>query len=257
VYQSNRFGNFSYAIPGLTAGASYKVRLHFAETYWTAAGARIFNVTINGQPALTNFDILATAGAANKAVVREFTATADSTGKVTIQFTTVKDNAQVNGVEILSAPPPPPPPSSVQINAGGPAVAPFVADTDATGGTTVTSNNAVDTGAVTGPAPQAVYQSNRFGNFSYAIPGLTAGASYKVRLHFAETYWTAAGQRIFNVTINGQPALTNFDILATAGAANKAVVREFTATADSTGKVTIQFTTVKDNAQVNGIEISS
>ena len=43
------------------------------------------------------------------------------------------------------------------------------------------------------PAPQAVYQSNRFGTFSYTDPGLTANASYTVRLHFAETYWTAAG----------------------------------------------------------------
>ena len=146
-------------------------------------------------------------------------------------------------------------PGGVQINAGGPAVAPFVADTGATGGTTVTTTHAVDTSAVTNPAPQAVYQSNRFGTFNYTIPGLTPGASYKVRLHFAETYWTAAGQRTFNVTINGQTALTNFDILATAGAANKAVAQQFTTTADSTGKITIQFTTVKDNAQVNAIEV--
>jgi hypothetical protein len=50
---------------------------------------------------LTNFDILATAGAEYKAVIEQFTATADSTGKITIVFTTVKDNAQVNGIEIL------------------------------------------------------------------------------------------------------------------------------------------------------------
>jgi hypothetical protein len=36
-------------------------------------------------------------------VVEQFTATASSTGTVTIQFTTVKDNAQVNGIEILPA----------------------------------------------------------------------------------------------------------------------------------------------------------
>jgi hypothetical protein len=100
-----------------------------------------------------------------------------------------------------------------------------------------------------------VYQSNRFGTFSYAVPGLTAGASYTLRLHFAETFWTMAGQRTFNVIANGQQILTNFDILATAGAANKAVVEQFTVTADSTGKITLQFATVKDNAQVNGIEI--
>ena len=258
VYQSNRFGNFTYSLPGLTASASYTVRLHFAEEYWTTAGSRVFNVTINGNQVLTNFDILATAGAEYKAVVEQFTATADSSGRVTIQFVAVKDNAQVNGIEVLSgSTPPPPPPGGVQINSGGPAVSPFAADEDFTGGATSNTAHAIDTSAVTNPAPQAVYQSNRYGNFSYAIPGLTAGASYTVRLHFAETYWTAAGSRVFNVTINGQQVLTNFDIIAAAGAEYKAVVEQFTTTADSTGKITLQFITVKDNAQINGIEILS
>jgi hypothetical protein len=190
-------------------------------------------------------------------VAEQFTAAADSTGKITIQFTTVKDNAQVNGIEILSGttPPPPPPPGGVQINSGGPAVAPFTADADFTGGATAGTGTAINTSGVTNAAPQAVYQTNRYGNFSYTVPGLTAGASYTVRLHFAETYWTAAGQRTFNVSINGKQVLTNFDIVGAAGAADKAVAEQFTAAADSTGKITIQFTTVKDNAQVNGIEI--
>jgi hypothetical protein len=251
VYQSNRYGTFSYAVPGLTAGASYTVRLHFAETYWTAAGQRTFNVSINGQQVLSNFDIFATAGAANKAVVQQFTATADSSGKITIQFTTVKDNAQVNGIEIL----PVATTTTLAINCGGSATGSFVADAYYSGGSTATSTNTISTTGVSNPAPQAVYQSNRYGTFSYAITGLTAGKTYTVRLHFAETYWTAAGQRTFNVSINGQQVLSNFDIFATAGAANKAVVQQFTATADSSGKITIQFTTVKDNAQVNGIEL--
>jgi hypothetical protein len=255
VYQSNRYGNFTYTIPGLTANASYAVRLHFAEEYWTAAGKRVFNVSLNGTQVLTNFDIFATAGGEYKAVVEQFSATASSSGAITLQFTTVTDNAQVNGIEII--PSTPPPPSGIQINAGGSAASPFVADTDFTGGTAVTSTNTVSTSGVTNPAPQAVYQSNRYGTFSYAIPGLTAGKAYTVRLHFAETYWTAAGQRTFNVSLNGQQVLTNFDIFAAAGAANKAVVEQFTTTADSSGKITLQFTTVKDNAQVNGIEILS
>ncbi|HEY6791876.1 MAG TPA: malectin domain-containing carbohydrate-binding protein, partial [Trebonia sp.] len=144
----------------------------------------------------------------------------------------------------------------VQIDAGGAAAAPFVADEDFTGGATANTTHAITTTGVTNPAPQAVYQSNRYGNFTYTVPGLTAGASYTVRLHFAEEYWTTAGSRTFNVLINGTQVLTNFDILATAGAEYKAVVEQFTATASSTGTVTIQFVTVKDNAQINGIEIT-
>ncbi|HEY6790564.1 MAG TPA: putative Ig domain-containing protein, partial [Trebonia sp.] len=143
----------------------------------------------------------------------------------------------------------------VQIDAGGAAAAPFVADEDFAGGTAASTTHAITTTGVTSPAPQAVYQSNRYGNFTYTVPGLTAGASYTVRLHFAEEYWTTAGSRTFNVLINGTQVLTNFDIFATAGGEYIAVVEPFTATASSAGAVTIQFVTVKDNAQVNGIEV--
>jgi hypothetical protein len=297
---------------------------------------------------LTNFDIFATAGGEYKAVAESFTATANSNGTISIQFVTVKDNAQVNGIEIspagggttantvtvtnpgsqaatvgtsaslqvgatdsasgqtlaytatglpaglsinsttglISGTPTTAGASSVtvtatdttgatgsatftwtvstgttgtggiDISAGGPAAAPFVADEDYTGGSTAAVTNAISTTGVTNPAPQSVYQHNRYGNFSYTIPGLTPGASYNVRLDFAEEYWTAAGDRTFNVLINNNQVLTNFDIFATAGGEYKAVAESFTATASSAGAITIQFVTVKDNAQVNGIEIS-
>src|SRR6202012_544760 len=73
----------------------------------------------------------------------------------------------------------------VDISAGGPAAAPFAADEDFTGGTATSVTNAISTTGVTNPAPQLVWQHNRFGNFTYTIPGLTAGASYNVRLDFA------------------------------------------------------------------------
>ena len=146
--------------------------------------------------------------------------------------------------------------SGVDISAGGPAAAPFAADEDFTGGATAATTSAISTTGVTNPAPQSVYQHNRFGNFTYTIPGLTAGASYNVRLDFAEGYWTTAGSRTFNVLINGTQVLTNFDIFATAGGEFKAVAESFTATASSAGAITIQFVTVKDNAQVNGIEVT-
>ena len=77
-----------------------------------------------------------------------------------------------------------------------------------------------------------------------------------VRLHFAEIFWELAlGQPRFNVSINGTPVLSNFDIFATAGGKDKAIVEQFTTTADSSGQITIQFTTVKDNAKLSGLEI--
>jgi hypothetical protein len=43
----------------------------------------------------------------------------------------------------------------VQINAGGPAVSPFIADTDFTGGTTSSTTHAITTSGVTNPAYEA------------------------------------------------------------------------------------------------------
>lgn len=148
-----------------------------------------------------------------------------------------------------------PPATSLAINAGGGEDYPFMADAYFTGGATANTSHAIDTSGASNPAPQYIYQSYRYGNFSYTISGLTPNTSYPLRLHFAEAYWTTAGQRVFNVSANGQAALTNYDIVAASGGEYKAVVQQFTATADSTGKITLQFTSVKDNAQVNGIEI--
>ncbi len=253
IYQSERYGSFTYTMPNLTPGTWYTMRLHFAEIYWTAAGQRVFNVTVNGNPVLSNFDIFATAGGQNKAVVESFPVQADSTGKVTAVFTTVKDNAKLSGLEIISAPAAQT--TVAQINAGGGASGTFAADTDVSGGSTYAASAAVSTQGVTSPAPQAIYQSERYGNFTYTVPNLTPGASYTLRLHFAEIYWNSANQRLFNVAVNGTQVLTNFDIFATAGGENKAIVETMPVTADSAGKVTVSFATVKDNAKLSGLEL--
>ncbi|WP_211256494.1 immunoglobulin domain-containing protein, partial [Edaphobacter aggregans] len=143
----------------------------------------------------------------------------------------------------------------IAISAGGPAAGNFAADEDFTGGNPSGSNATVNTSGVTNPAPQSVYQHMRVGNSTYTLPGLTPGASYTVRLHFNEFYWTQPGQRVFNVSINGTQVLNNFDVLAAAGGQNVAIAEQFTANANAQGQIVIQFTTVKDNAAVSGIEV--
>jgi hypothetical protein len=142
-----------------------------------------------------------------------------------------------------------------QINCGGSASSPYTADQYYSGGTARTVTNAITTTGVTNPAPQAVYQAERYGAVTYTLPSLTAGASYLVRLHFAELYWTATGKRKFNVAINGTTVLSSYDIYAATGAQYKAIVREFTTTANSSGQIVIQFTNVTDNATIEGIQI--
>ncbi len=87
------------------------------------------------------------------------------------------------------------------------------------------------------------------------VPILVSGALYTVRLHFAETWWTASGKRKFNVTLNGTTVLSNLDIYATTGARYKAMVREFNATANSSGQIVLKLVSVTDNATIEGIEL--
>jgi fibronectin type 3 domain-containing protein len=470
VYQNGRAGVSTYTIPSLTAGSQYTVLLHFAETYFTAAGDREFNVAINGTTVLTNLDVYATVGK-NAALLETFTATANSSGQIVIAFTIGAANQPlVMGIEIRStsggscsaAPSAPggltattssssaigltwnavtppanctissysvygsttngftpsssnliatvngttysstglaasttyyykveandasgasaastqasaetsaascsavpsaptgltatassssaiglvwnavtPPancsissysvygsktsgftPSSstllasgvtgttysntgltasttyyyvveavdadgnsvasaqqsattlpsgstevVAIACGAPAESnsgggdySFVADEDFVGGganSPVTATiNLAQPGA--NAAPMAVYQHGRAGISTYTIPGLTAGATYTVLLHFAETYFTTAGSREFNVAINGTTVLTNLDVYGTVGK-DAALLETFNTTANSSGQIVIAFTAGAANQPVvMGIEV--
>ncbi len=142
-----------------------------------------------------------------------------------------------------------------QIDCGGSAATPYAADKYYSGGTARTVTSSIGTTGVTNPAPQAVYQAERYGAVTYTFPSLTAGASYTVRLHFAELYWTATGKRKFNVAINGTTVLSNYDIYSVTRARYAAVVREFTATANTSGQIVIKSTNVTDNATIEGIQI--
>lgn len=248
VYQTLRSGNFSYTVTGLTPSTSYLVRLHFAEFVVNAAGQRRFNVLIGSSPVLTNFDIFAAAGGRFRAVVREVLATASSSGTIVLQFRSVFNPAQINGIEVL-------PRAVLAVAAGGSGGGLYQSDAFFSGGLTASTTATINTSAVSDPAPFSVYQSERYGDFTYTLPGLIPGQSYTVRLDFAEIFWTGPGQRTFNVKINGTQVLTNFDIFATAGGKNRAVRREFTATANSQGQIVIDFISVVNYAKVSGIAV--
>jgi fibronectin type 3 domain-containing protein len=143
-----------------------------------------------------------------------------------------------------------------QVNSGGSAASPFGADAFFSGSSAGSTSSAIDTSGVTNPAPQAVYQTERWNNNTYTFPNLSSGTSYKVRLHFAEIFYNAAGIRRFHVFINGTQVLTNYDIFADAGAKNKATIKEYTAVANGSGQIVIQYVNgASDNAKSSGIEI--
>src|SRR5437588_1252951 len=129
------------------------------------------------------------------------------------------------------------------INAGGVAQGSFFADTNFTGGKTVSTEAAIDTSLIPAPVPpQAVYQTARAGESQYTIRDLVPYAPYNVQLHFAETQVNGPGERRFSVTINSQTVLNRFDIFAAAGGKNKAIEENFKANADEYGNIVVQLT---------------
>ncbi len=76
-------------------------------------------------------------------------------------------------------------------------------------------------------------------------------------MDFVETQYNGPGQRLFNVAVNGNQFLTNYDIYADAGGEYKATAKSVTVNADTTGSITVVFTGVVNNAKVNGLELSA
>ncbi len=78
---------------------------------------------------------------------------------------------------------------------------------------------------------------------------------YTVRLSFVEPDTnTNAGQRVFDVTIQGKAALPDFDIAKESGATHKVLVKEFTGIA-ANGELSINFVAKKGSTLVSGIEL--
>jgi len=88
--------------------------------------------------------------------------------------------------------------------------------------------------------------------------GEKAGASrrYTVRLHFGEVEDLRPQQRVFDVELQGKPALKGFDIVSAAGGPLRAIAREFRGiAADKAMSVTLKSRTPAKPAVLCGIEI--
>jgi len=144
----------------------------------------------------------------------------------------------------------------IRISAGGYGVEAFSGDIDFSGGSTNAWTSSIDSTGVIDPAPVHVYQTERWGPSMYTISTLTPGGSYLLRLHFCETSFNGPNQRTFNVTVNDDPVLTEFDVFMAAGGKNKAVVREFGVTADGSGQLVIQLIRGShNNPSIRGLEL--
>jgi hypothetical protein len=121
------------------------------------------------------------------------------------------------------------------------------------------ASSSIDISGVTNAAPAPLYQSRRQGTtFGYTLFGQQPNAPCLVRLHFAETDFNIVGARVQTVLINRTVVESNLDIRASAGAQNRALVRDYYIDVGSDGLVDIEFESQTGGvpAVVSGIEVT-
>jgi hypothetical protein len=111
LYETERWGKFSYAIPA--APGRYTVVLHFAARHrgWdqplaaeegeTTRVEHIFNVFANGKAVLENFDLAKEARGTDVVVKRATGLEPNAQGKLMLSFVPVKGYASVTGIEVV------------------------------------------------------------------------------------------------------------------------------------------------------------
>ena len=145
-----------------------------------------------------------------------------------------------------------PPKVLYAINAGGSAYTAtdgtkFTTDQLVSGGRTFTSS-----ASISGTDDDPVFQSERYGNFSYELP--VANGSYQVTLLLAEVYFSAPNKRVFDVSLEGQERLSNVDLFALVG---KDAAYSVTETVEVTdGNLSIAFSADVNNAKLSGLLVS-
>jgi beta-mannosidase len=228
--------------------------VYYTDNYFSLAPGEKKSVTIEAdRSSLEGRDPLVLIDGYNLAGVK-----AEPSGKARIEL---NENAQVahwpqNGMKIDYGVPQ----SEYHINCGGDDLGIFKSDETYGRGLAMRVKAPIDTSDPLS-APEAVYQSCRFRKASYlfAMKPPAPGHSYKVRLHFAELQFNAPDKRKMDVKINGKTAIKDLDVFQTAGAMNKAVVKEIHAVLpDDDGNIEIDPVSAegrKDTPAINGIEI--
>ena len=258
------------------AGSNIEVRLYLANRYagTDQVGERVYDVSIDGELVLPELDLVDAYGH-DVGAMESFALTSD--GSVDIEFAHIADNPLINGIEIIDLDVTPggvvaDPSVLHRVNAGGGVL--LSADdgpnwSAGNPGSFVNTGNNATWGAVptidsTVPnsdddrAPRALFDSERWDSGSapemlWSFP-VETGTNVAVRLYLANrcTCTDQPGERVFDVSIDGNTVLPSLDLAATYGH-DVGHMESFTVTSD--GSVDIEFGHVVENPLVNGIEI--
>ena len=151
--------------------------------------------------------------------------------------------------------------NAIRINAGATADTvdannkTWLADVGFADGQAITVDNAIDN-----TVDDFIYQSQRAGdNFSYSIP--VEDGNYQVNLYLAELNFDNSGQRQFDVALEGDTVLDNYDIWRDTknafldGADTAKIVQISDLSVIRDGAIDLDFTSVANKATIAGIEI--
>jgi hypothetical protein len=132
----------------------------------------------------------------------------------------------------------------------------WVADTKyCTGGNTYSTTHAI-TGALPASTDGALYQTQRYNSTTNAVCTIPVPAgTYTVTAKIDEPFFSGAGDRVYNLTINGTTELSNFDAFVAAGGEYKAIDKTFTVTTTGAA-MTIAIVNVTQNAQYEAFSIA-
>jgi sucrose-6-phosphate hydrolase SacC (GH32 family) len=221
----------------------YDVVLHFAETYYTASGDRVFDAVVQGNVVLSGFDIYDEVGH-DAAIRKPVEGVVVDGGDLTIECPASVDAGKLSGIEVTS---------SGDLNAGGG----FHTATDGTtygpdrfysGGATYTTSD-----AISGTDDDALYRSERAQEtLTYDIP--VGNGAYDVDLHFAEIYHESAGKRVFDVSVQGETVRTDLDIYSEVGH-DAALVETVEGVTVTDGVLTITADASVDAAKLSAVTV--
>lgn len=116
------------------------------------------------------------------------------------------------------------------------------------------NGNNVTTKDIAGTTEDKLYQSQRYGLYTYQLP--VSQSKYNLTLHFAESYAEAAGIRIISVVAEGKVVMANVDLYDSYGAF-KAIDVSLNDIEVNDGNLTIEFTAAANLATLSGILVTS
>jgi hypothetical protein len=278
------------------------VVMKFADCWYSAENQRIFHIYLNQHLVYFNIDLVKLTGANtaitmhmyftvyNNTVYYDGSKIQQNAGKVKIRFLAVKDNAILNAMvvfrgsienlpcSLLHSPKVKKPPGFYIPSRGYENIFSFNANDEsavdsngicfAKGEHQSGGRNCVSKTLINAPdADKKLYAAERYSKeLDFVVPFADDG-NYTVVMKFADCWYSAENQRIFNIYLNEQLVYSDIDLIKLAGANTAITMHMYFSVCNNTvyynglkiqriaGKVNIRFLAVKDNAILNAMVV--